>query len=157
MPSHPHTLLPQKKLVSQKVLGRDTDNELHVGLDYALASQAGVDARVLGAVDEVLFLVGNFGQVVAAGIDVDVAGATPAHAAAVMLELNAIVQGHVEHRLAGGRHVGLGRLAVVELEGDGGGGNGQNEKRISRIIHGICRRKGTPPGPGIKAAPECWP
>ena len=119
-------------LVPEKVLRRDSNYELHIGLDHALAGQARVDARVLGAVDKVFFLVGNLGQVVATRFDVDVASAAAAHAAAVVLQLDAIVQRHVEHRLAGGRHVGLGRLAVVELEGDGGGGSGQNRNQKDR-------------------------
>ena len=115
------------KLVAQEVLRRYGHDQLHIGFDHALAGQAGVDARVLGAVDEVLFLIRNFGQVVAASVDIDVAGATAAHPAAVVLQLNTVVEGHVEHRFAGSRHVGLGRLAVVELEGDGGSGNRQNK------------------------------
>ena len=46
--------------------GAGCDHELHIGFHYALAGQAGIDARVLGPVNEVLFLVGDFGQVVAA-------------------------------------------------------------------------------------------
>ena len=125
-------LVAQHNLVAQEVLGRHRDNQLHVGFYHALASQAGVDARVFGAVNKVLFFVADFGQVAAARVDVDVAGAAAAYPAAVVLQLDAVVEGHVENRLAGGRHVGLDRLAVAELEGDGGGRNRQNEKQKGR-------------------------
>ena len=118
--------------MSQEVLGRHGHDQLHVSVYHALAGQAGVDAWVLGAVDEVLFFVADFGQLIAARVDVNMASTAPAHATAIVLELNAVIERHVEHRLAGGRHVGLGRLAVAELEGDGGGENRQSEKRKRR-------------------------
>jgi hypothetical protein len=103
------------------MLGRNGDDEFDLLIrQHALASQARGETRANGAVDEVFFLVGNLGQFVHALIHVNVAGAAPAHAAAVVLELNAVVEGHVEHRLAAGGHVRLSRLAVLKLKKDGG-------------------------------------
>jgi hypothetical protein len=104
------------------MLGRNGDNYFELLIrQHALAGQARVDARADGAVNKVFFLIGNLGQVVHALVDIDVAGTTATHAAAVMLQLNTVVEGHVEHRLAAGGHVRLGRLAVLKLKDDGGG------------------------------------
>ena len=132
------------------MLRRNGNDQLHISLYHALAGQAGVDARVFGAVNKVLFFVADFGQFIAARVDVDVAGAAAAHAAAVVLQLDAIVEGHVEHRLAGGRHVGLGRLAVAELKGDGSGGNRQNRERIRRKNTAFAAAKVLGPNPASK-------
>ncbi len=99
------------------MLGRNGDDDLQLlSGQHALAGQARVEARVDGAVNEVFFLVGNLGQVIQALVNVDVAGAAPAHAAAVVLQLDAVVEGHVEHGLAAGSHVRLGGLAVLKAE-----------------------------------------
>ncbi len=106
--------------MSQKVLLRDDNGYFEIGAgQHALAGEAGVDARIDGAVNEIFLLVADVGQLVGARIDVDVAGAAPAHAAAIMLKLNAVVKRHIQHRLAGGRNVRLGRLPVLKLKRDG--------------------------------------
>ena len=46
------------------------------------------------------------------------AGAAPTHPAAIVLKLDVVVEGHVQHRLALGCHVGLRGLAILKLEGD---------------------------------------
>jgi hypothetical protein len=106
----------------EEVLGWNSNHQLQLLIgQHALAGQARVDTRADGAVDEVFFLVGNLGQVVHALVDVDVAGATAAHAAAVVLQLNAIIEGYIEHRLATRGDVRLGGLAVLKLKNYSGG------------------------------------
>ena len=46
------------------------------------------------------------------------ASATTAHAAAVVLKLNIVIEGHIQHRLALGSHMSLRGLAILKLEGD---------------------------------------
>jgi hypothetical protein len=111
-----------RHLVPQEVLGWNGDYQFQLLIgQHALASEARVDARANGPVNEVFFLVRNLGQVVHALVDVDVAGATAAHAAAVVLQLNTVVEGYIEHRLAAGGHVRLGGLAVLKLKKYSGG------------------------------------
>ena len=69
----------------QEILVRNGYYEVFVALNNALASQAGIQARVFGAVNKIFFFVGNFRKVVGAGFYVNVAGAATANAAAVML------------------------------------------------------------------------
>ena len=109
--------------MSQEILRGQGYGELRAGFHHALTGQARIDARIYGAVDEVFFFIADFRQLVAAFFHVDVAGTAPAHAPAIVLELDSVVQGHVEHRLAGNSHVGLGRLAILKLERNGGGGH----------------------------------
>ena len=66
--------------MAQKVLGWHGHDQLRSRLHHALAGQARVDARILGAVDKVFFLIADFRQVVAARVDVDEA-ALAAHPA----------------------------------------------------------------------------
>jgi hypothetical protein len=46
------------------------------------------------------------------------AGTTAAHPTAIVLKLNAVVEGDVQNRFAFGSNVGLGWLAVLKLEGN---------------------------------------
>ena len=100
-------------------MGWNEDNQVFGGvLHHTLAAQAGVDARIYGAVDKVLLFIADFGQAFLAAHHIHVAGATTTHAPTIVLELNAIVESYVQHRLAFSGHVGLLGLAVLKLEGD---------------------------------------
>jgi hypothetical protein len=106
-------------LVTEEILGRNEDNQVVAfGLHNALASQPRIDARIDGAVDKIFLLIGDFGQLVFALKHIHVACAAPANTAAVMLKVNIVVEGHVQHRLALGRYVRLRGLAILKLEGD---------------------------------------
>ena len=103
----------------QEMLWGDEDGQLFgIVLDYALAAQPGVDAWVYGPVDEVFLLVGNLRQRAFSLLHVHVARAAAAYATAVVLQLNTVVERHVQHRFTLGRYVGLGRLSVLKLKND---------------------------------------
>lgn len=99
-------------------MGRNKHYYILVALHHALAAKARVDARIYGAVDKILFLVANFGQVLLALQYVDMAGAAATDAPTVVLQLDIVVESNIQHRLALGGHVGLVGLAVLEFEGD---------------------------------------
>lgn len=94
--------------------------------DLALAAQAAVALKPGGLLDAVLFGLGGLREVFHALFDVDVAGGTGAHAAAGVLDVDAVVLGDFEDVLTftgedfplalGGAGEGLG---VFEDEGDG--------------------------------------
>ena len=71
--------------MAQKILVGNGYYQVFVALHHALAGQAGIQARVDGAVDKVFFLVGDLGKIVHAGFYVNMAGAATANAAAIML------------------------------------------------------------------------
>ena len=103
--------------MSQEILVRDGYDQVFVALDHALAGQAGVQARIDGAVDEVFFFFGDLGQVVHAGFHVNVAGAAAANAATVVLQFYIVIESHIQHRFAlhtGKRLVGF---AVGKFKG----------------------------------------
>ena len=105
--------------MAQKVLPRNGDDHLQIyASEYALTGQAGIDAGVHGAVNEVFLFIADVGQFVAALFNIDVAGTATAHASAVMLKLNAVVEGYIQYRLAGGRYMGNGWLAILKLKRD---------------------------------------
>ena len=105
--------------MAQKVLRRDGDDHLQIhAAEDALAGQPRIEARVHGAVNEVFLFIADVGQFVAALLDVDMAGTAPAYASAVVLKLNAIVEGYIQYRLAGGRYMGNGWLAILKLKRD---------------------------------------
>ena len=103
--------------MSEEILIGDGYYQIFVALYYALAGQARIQARVYGPVDEVFFFFGNFGQVVHAGFHVDVAGRAAANAAAVVLQLYIIIEGHIQHRFALVAGEGLIGLAVGKFKG----------------------------------------
>ena len=76
---------------------------------YTLATQARRDARVYGAVYKIFFFVGYFLHIVHAFVYVNVAGATAANAAAIMLQVNAVFQTNIQNRFSFGnrQHNGL--------------------------------------------------
>ena len=63
--------------------------------DNALAAQPGINMRVHGTVNKIFFLVRYFLDVVHAFVNINLAGAAPANAAAVMLQLNTVLQANV--------------------------------------------------------------
>ena len=84
----------------QEILVGNGNDQVFVALDYALAGQAGIQARIFGPVNKIFFFVGNFGQIAGAGFYVNVAGAATANAAAVMLQFYMIIKGYIQHRFA---------------------------------------------------------
>ncbi len=104
--------------MSQEILIGNGYYQVFVALNYALAGQPGIQARIDGPVYKIFFFIANFRQVVGAGFYVNVAGAAAANAAAVMLQLYMIIEGHIQHRFAfyaGERLVGL---PVGKLKGN---------------------------------------
>ncbi len=76
---------------------------LNIAINYnTLASQARVDLRADGAVNKVLFLVGYFLYVVHTLVYINVAGAAAAYPAAVVLQVNTVLQAYIQYRLAFG-------------------------------------------------------
>jgi hypothetical protein len=67
---------------------------------HTLATQARVDARVNGPVNEVFFLVGYFLDIVHALVHINMAGAATAYTAAVVLQFNAVFQANIQYRFA---------------------------------------------------------
>jgi hypothetical protein len=104
--------------VAEEFLAGYLDDDILIALHHALATQARVDARIDGAVNEVLLLVADFGQVILPFEYVHVAGAAATDTTAVVLELNSIIQGHIQHRFPFRCYVRLVGLAVFELEGN---------------------------------------
>lgn len=105
--------------MSQEFLRRNKDDQvLRAVLHHALASQTRIDARVYGAVNEVLFFVADFWELVFALQHVYVACAAATYTTTVVLKLNTVVEGNVQYRLAFGGYMGLGGLAVLKLEGN---------------------------------------
>lgn len=102
--------------MSQEILPRNGDHQILVALHHALAGQAGGEARVYRPINKILFLVRNLGQVVHSRLYIYVAGAATAYPAAIVLELNIVVEGHIKHRFAFGGHVRLVRLTVSKLK-----------------------------------------
>lgn len=102
--------------MSQKVLLWNGYHNIFVALHHALAAQAGVDARVHGTVNVVFFFVGDLGEVVHASLYVYMAGAAPAHAAAVVLQLYVVIERHVQHRFSLHSGKGLVGRAVSEFK-----------------------------------------
>ncbi len=98
--------------------GNENNQILRGGLHHALTAQPRIDARIHGTINKVFFFVADFGQLVFSLQHIHMAGTTAAHATAVMLKLNIIVEGDVQNRFAFGSNVGLGWLAVLKLEGN---------------------------------------
>ncbi len=78
-------------LIRQRHLDITIDN-------YTLATKARINARVNRPVDEILFLVRYFLDVIHPFVHINVAGAAAAYAAAVVLQFNAVLQANVKHR-----------------------------------------------------------
>jgi len=84
----------------QEILIRNSNYQVFISLNNALAGQAGIQARVFGTVNKIFFFISNFRQVIGAGFYVNVAGAATANAAAIMLQFYMIIEGNIQHRFA---------------------------------------------------------
>ena len=68
----------------------------YVAIDYnALAAQPGINMGVHGAVNKIFFFIRYLLYVIHAFININLAGAAAANAAAVMLQLNTVLQANV--------------------------------------------------------------
>ena len=107
---------PTTKLVAQEILVRDSNYQVFVALDHALAGKTGIQPRIYGAVDKVLFFLRNLRKIVNAGFYIKMAGAATANPAAIMLQLYIVIEGHIQHRFA--LHAGqrLVRFAVGKFK-----------------------------------------
>ena len=114
----------------QKILFRNLDYEIRRrGFHHTLAAQTRVDARIDGPVDEIFFFIGDLGQRIAAAQHVHVARRAAANAAAVVLQLDTVVEGHIQHRFALGGDVRLRRLTIGKPERNGNSVHTAKENR----------------------------
>jgi hypothetical protein len=109
----------------------------------ALAAKAGVEARVHGAVNEILFLVAQLLEEVLALVYINVAGAAGANAAAVVVQVDIVHQGHFQDAVAGLYVLQCYRLetSLLEIEFNG--------IHQSFVLFG-CKSRPPPPEPENK-------
>ncbi len=65
--------------------------------DNALATQTRFQAGIDGTVNEILFLVGNFFQLIVSLVNVNVAGTTGTNASTVVIQVNVVVFGNFQN------------------------------------------------------------
>ncbi len=67
---------------------------------HTLATQSRRNPWIYGAIDKIFFFIGYLGEVISTPVHVNMAGTASANTAAIVLELNVIIEANVEYRLS---------------------------------------------------------